>query len=167
MHDLAAFTASGVSGGVTPFHRKCSTKPRNCTTIDRARVRSAVTPATRLSAKVADRDRQRSATGAHPNGLGRFVGRQAQLIYDGLRRGKIVLLAGPTGTGKTLAVEEVAQQMPDARLVRIEGKEGLLDVDFLGNIVPREDLRVWQDGPLAEAIQSAQCDPVLLVHRRS
>jgi MoxR-like ATPase len=73
-----------------------------------------------------------------------------------------VLLAGPTGTGKTLAVEEVAQQMPDARLVRIEGKEGMLDVDFLGNIVPREQLRVWQDGPLAEAIQSAQCDPVLL-----
>ena len=83
------------------------------------------------------------------------------MIYDGLRRGKTVLLAGPTGTGKTLAVEEVAQQMPDARLVRIEGKEGLLDVDFLGNIVPREDQRVWQDGPLAEAIQSAQCDPVI------
>ncbi len=95
-------------------------------------------------------------------GLGRFVGRQAQLIYDGLRRNKTILLAGPTGTGKTLAVEEVAQQLPEARLVRVEGKEGLLDVDFLGNIVPREDQRVWQDGPLAEAIQAAQFDPVLL-----
>jgi MoxR-like ATPase len=63
------------------------------------------------------------------SGLGHFVGQQAQLVYDGLRRGKTVLLAGQTGTGKTLAVEEVAQQMPDARLVGIKGKEGRLDCE--------------------------------------
>ena len=97
-----------------------------------------------------------------PDGLGRFVGPQAQLIVSGLQRARTVLLAGPTGTGKTLAVEEVARQMSEARLVRLEGKEGMLDVDFLGNIVPRAQERVWQDGPLAEAIQAAQCDPVLL-----
>ena len=38
----------------------------------------------------------------------------------------------------------------------------MLDVDFLGNIVPRQEQRVWQDGPLAEAIQAAQFDPVLV-----
>ena len=41
----------------------------------------------------------------------------------------------------------------------------MLDVDFLGNIVPRQDQRVWQDGPLAEAIQAAQFDPGARVPR--
>ena len=136
--------------------------PRNCAPIDPGTSAPTATPTAR-SPKARSRPAARAAPSL--NGLGRFVGRQAQLIYDGLQRGKTVLLAGPTGTGKTLAVEEVAQQMPDARLVRVEGKEGLLDVDFLGNIVPREDQRVWQDGPLAEAIQAAQFDPVIAVHR--
>jgi MoxR-like ATPase len=159
VHDLAAFTASGVSGGVTPYAPQVF--------YDAAQLRAhrsgtSVPVATAAARLPKTRSRPAVRTAPSLNGLGRFVGRQAQLIYDGLRRGKTVLLAGPTGTGKTLAVEEVAQQMPDARLVRVEGKEGLLDVDFLGNIVPREDQRVWQDGPLAEAIQSAQCDPVLI-----
>ncbi len=95
-------------------------------------------------------------------GLGSFVGPQAALMYAGLQRRKTVLLAGPTGTGKTLAVEEVVRRMADVRLFRLEGKEGMLDVDFLGNIVPRAQERVWQNGPLAEAIQEAQFDPVIV-----
>lgn len=91
-----------------------------------------------------------------------FVGPQAKLLLDGLHHRKIILLAGPTGTGKTLAVEDVVQHMPDTRFVRIEGKEGMLDVDFLGNVVPRQTERVWQNGPLAEAMLEAQHDPVLL-----
>ena len=155
VHDLAAFGASGLSGGTVPY------SPRVFYDVDQLRTyragasSSTVTPTARPP-------KAKPRVTPTLSGLGRFVGRQAQLIYDGLRRGKTVLLAGPTGTGKTLAVEEVAQQLPDARLVRIEGQEGLLDVDFLGNIVPREDQRVWQDGPLAEAIQAAQIDPVLL-----
>jgi len=155
IHDLAAFSASGVSGGTVPYSPQVF--------YDAAQLRAhrgsagvpTITPTAR-SPKVKPR------VAPTLNGLGRFVGHQAQLIHDGLRRGKTVLLAGPTGTGKTLAVEEVAQQWPEARLTRVEGKEGLLDVDFLGNIVPREDQRVWQDGPLAEAIQAAQFDPVIV-----
>jgi nitric oxide reductase NorQ protein len=93
---------------------------------------------------------------------GGFIGRQLKLLRFGVQRSKTILLAGPTGTGKTMLVEEVAQSMPEARLVRLEGKEGMLDVDFLGNVVPREHLRIWQDGPLAEAIQAARMDPVIL-----
>jgi MoxR-like ATPase len=54
------------------------------------------------------------------------------------------------------------RRMADVRLFRLEGKEGMLDVDFLGNIVPRAQERVWQNGPLAEAIQEAQFDPVIV-----
>ncbi|CAG0935188.1 Denitrification regulatory protein NirQ [Thermoflexales bacterium] len=159
IHDLAAFSTAGLSGGVTPYAPPVFYDAPQLRAYRSDAGLSSATPAAR-SRKALHRSTVRSAP--TPNGLGRFVGRQAQLIHDGLRRGKTVLLAGPTGTGKTLAVEEVAQQMSEARLVRIEGKEGMLDVDFLGNIVPREDQRVWQDGPLAEAIQSAQCDPAIL-----
>jgi MoxR-like ATPase len=159
VHDLAAFSAAGLSGGVAPYAPPVFYDAAQLRAHRSGSSASSPSPAAR-----SPKTRSRSTVRATPilNGLGRFVGRQAQLIYDGLQRGKTVLLAGPTGTGKTLAVEEVAQQMSDARLVRLEGKEGMLDVDFLGNIVPREDQRVWQDGPLAEAIQAAQFDPVIL-----
>ncbi len=152
--DLAAVGTISASTGVTPYVPQVFYEPAELHAYRGASAPTAIPLARPLKAK--------PRVAPTLNGLGRFVGRQAQLIYDGLRRGKTVLLAGPTGTGKTLAVEEVAQQLPDARLVRIEGQEGLLDVDFLGNIVPREELRVWQDGPLAEAILAAQIDPVLL-----
>ncbi len=155
IYDLAAFSASGVSGGVVPY------SPRVFYDAAQLRAHRASAPATPTASPPQAKPRSPARSAPTLNGLGRFVGRQAQLIHDGLRRGKTVLLAGPTGTGKTLAVEEVAQQWPEARLTRVEGKEGLLDVDFLGNIVPREDQRVWQDGPLAEAIQAAQFDPVI------
>lgn len=155
VHDLAAFGASGVSSGSVPYSPQVFYDAGQLHTYRSGAGAPTVTPTARPP-------KTKPQVIPTLTGLGRFVGRQAQLIYDGLRRGKTVLLAGPTGTGKTLAVEEVAQQLPDARLVRIEGQEGLLDVDFLGNIVPREDQRVWQDGPLAEAIQAAQIDPVLL-----
>jgi MoxR-like ATPase len=165
IHDLASFGLPGSSAGVTPFSPNVFFEAG---ALHDYRARLVTTSASLPLPTVAPKPRgarsraSRPTVVARPIGFGRFVGPQAQLVYSGLQRGKIVLLAGPTGTGKTLAVEEVAQQMPDARLVRIEGKEGMLDVDFLGNIVPREQLRVWQDGPLAEAIQAAQCDPVLL-----
>jgi MoxR-like ATPase len=95
-------------------------------------------------------------------GLGRFVGPQAALMLKGLQMGKVILCAGPTGTGKTLCWSDIAAELRSKLAVRIEGKEGMLDVDFLGNYVPRGDERPWQNGPLAEAILAAQIDPVLL-----
>ena len=165
VYDLASFGLPGSSAGVTPFSPNVFFEASALHDYRSGLVTppaSVPLPVSSPKPRGSRSKTSRPIVVSQPIGFGRFVGPQARLVYAGLQRGKIVLLAGPTGTGKTLAVEEVAQQMPDARLVRLEGKEGMLDVDFLGNIVPREQLRVWQDGPLAEAIQAAQCDPVLL-----
>ncbi len=166
IYDLAAVGTISASTGVTPYVSQVFYEAAELHAYRAGTSGAAATPVAPIVKPTPTRSPKPRQTPPVkvPSvlGLGRFVGRQAQLIYDGLRRNKTILLAGPTGTGKTLAVEEVAQQLPDARLFRVEGKEGMLDVDFLGNIVPREDLRVWQDGPLAEAILAAQCDPVLL-----
>ena len=94
--------------------------------------------------------------------LGGFKGWQGQAFYEAIGFAENCLLAGPTGTGKTLLTYAVA----DARkmhLVLIEGKEGLLDMDFLGAILPQEDgSRRWVDGPLLRAMRDAQFSPVLL-----
>ena len=58
---------------------------------------------------------------------------------------------------------EVAGLNPRFDLVIVEGKEGLLDLDFLGAILPTEDdRRVWIDGPVLRAMRLAQIDPVVL-----
>jgi MoxR-like ATPase len=94
--------------------------------------------------------------------LGGFVGWQAESLADALASGDNILLAGPTGTGKTFALHQVVQNM-DSFLVTIEGKEGLTDLDFIGAILPQEDgSRRWIDGPLLRAMRQARLEPVLL-----
>jgi hypothetical protein len=91
-----------------------------------------------------------------------FVGWQARALADALRDGLNVLLAGPTGTGKTLAVQQAVLEGL-ATLVTIEGKEGLTDLDFLGAILPQAGgERRWVDGPLLRALRQAQHEPVVL-----
>jgi hypothetical protein len=96
---------------------------------------------------------------ARPGG---FIGWQAQALAKALAAGDNILLAGPTGTGKTYALQQVIQGL-DSFLVTIEGKEGLTDLDFLGAILPQEDgTRQWVDGPLLRAMRQARLEPVLL-----
>ncbi len=93
----------------------------------------------------------------------RFVGWQAEAVNAALLAGENVLLAGPTGTGKTFALQQVMEHHPDWSLVVVEGKEGLMDLDFLGAIVPTEDnQRVWRDGPVFRAMRWAQWERVIL-----
>ena len=93
----------------------------------------------------------------------RFVGWQAEAVNEALLSGENVLLAGPTGTGKTFALQQVMEHYPDWTLVVVEGKEGLMDLDFLGAILPTEDdRRVWQDGPVFRAMHWAQAERVVL-----
>lgn len=93
---------------------------------------------------------------------GGFVGWQAAALAEALASGDNILLAGPTGTGKTFALHHVVQRM-DSFLVTIEGKEGLTDLDFIGAILPQEDgTRRWVDGPLLRAMRQARLEPVLL-----
>ncbi len=157
VNDLAAFGGAGLSRGVTPFAMNVFFE---AAALHTHRCGASPKPATARSAR--KRVPAASPVPAPVIETGGFIGRQLKLLRFGVQCGKTILLAGPTGTGKTALVEEVAQSMPEARLVRLEGKEGMLDVDFLGNVVPREHLRVWQDGPLAEAIQAARMDPVIL-----
>jgi MoxR-like ATPase len=93
---------------------------------------------------------------------GGFVGWQAAALAEALASGDNILLAGPTGTGKTFALHQVVQRM-DSFLVSIEGKEGLTDLDFIGAILPQEDgTRKWVDGPLLRAMRQARLEQVLL-----
>jgi len=93
---------------------------------------------------------------------GGFVGWKAAALAEALASGDNILLAGPTGTGKTFALHQVVQNM-DSFLVTIEGKEGLTDLDFIGAILPQEDgSRRWIDGPLLRAMRQARLEPVLL-----
>jgi len=63
-----------------------------------------------------------------------FVGDLPAKLEDCIRRGKHVLLTGPTATGKTLCVEEVCAKI-GAPLVVIRGCEGLEDRDIIGSTV--------------------------------
>lgn len=93
---------------------------------------------------------------------GGFVGWQAQALDAALQAGENALLAGPTGTGKTYALQLAVRQSIFS-LVTVEGKEGLTDLDFLGAILPQPDnTRRWVDGPLLRAMRLAQHEPVLL-----
>jgi len=93
---------------------------------------------------------------------GGFVGWQAAALAEALASGDNILLAGPTGTGKTFALHQVVQRM-DSFLVTIEGKEGLTDLDLIGAILPQEDgSSRWVDGPLLRAMRQARLEPVLL-----
>ncbi len=91
-----------------------------------------------------------------------FIGWQARALTQALACGENVLLAGPTGTGKTFAAQQAVLGL-GAELVVVEGKEGLVDLDFLGAILPQEDgSRRWVDGPLLRALRLAQADRVVL-----
>ncbi|MBI9046991.1 MAG: AAA family ATPase [Anaerolineaceae bacterium] len=103
-----------------------------------------------------------SAISCDGNMDNRFVGWQSKAFSQSLAAHENVLLAGPTGTGKTMLVQQTALQA-SFDLTVIEGKEGMIDLDFLGAILPQEDgSRKWVDGPLLRAMRMAQTDQVLL-----
>lgn len=91
-----------------------------------------------------------------------FVGWQVAALTETLQAGENILLAGPTGTGKTVCFQQVASGAP-AVVVSIEGKEGLTDLDFMGAILPQSDgSRRWVDGPLLRAMRLAEAELVWL-----
>jgi nitric oxide reductase NorQ protein len=91
-----------------------------------------------------------------------FIGWQVNTLAEALKAGENILLAGPTGTGKTACFQQVATGSP-ATVIAIEGKEGLTDLDFMGAILPQPDgSRRWVDGPLLRAMRLAEAELVWL-----
>jgi len=93
----------------------------------------------------------------------RFIGPQVDLIKNAVLGGFNCLLMGPTGTGKTTAVEEAILQMETHTLVRIDGHESLEDIDMIGAMMPVPGAGYqWIDGPLTQAVKWAQTAPVVV-----
>jgi MoxR-like ATPase len=89
-----------------------------------------------------------------------FVGWQYAELWAAVTRGEHVLLAGPTGCGKTMCTREVLRVL-DRACVETCGMESLSDLDVIGAIVPRPGgTREWVDGPLTRAMRRAQHEPV-------
>jgi MoxR-like ATPase len=91
-----------------------------------------------------------------------FIGNQLMLLKKALQNEEDVLLAGYTGTGKTMCVQQATLAL-QTKLVIVEGKEGMIDLDFLGSYLPQPDgNRCWKDGPIVRAIRMAKSEPVIL-----
>lgn len=96
-------------------------------------LKSAFTDTGVLRRFVGDSTPQEVPQQAEPDATG-FVGDLPIKLSDCVRRGKHVLLTGPTATGKTLCVEQVCLQL-GAPLTVIRGSEGLEDRDLIGATV--------------------------------
>ena len=105
-----------------------------------------------------------------PSKFAGFYGPQLARLVDALTRSVPTLLYGPTGTGKSTCEIEAMRQLtvrpPTASCPvaheRVDGKEGLEDIDLIGAIVPQGVDRVWVDGPLTRAFRRAELEKVVL-----
>lgn len=104
-----------------------------------------------------------------PNKFAGFYGPQVDRLVDALTRAIPALLYGPTGTGKSTCEMEAMQRLTtiasdDLSVAheRVDGKEGLEDIDLIGAIIPQGEERIWVDGPLVRAFRRAETEKVVL-----
>lgn len=71
-------------------------------------------------------------------------------------------VTGPTGCGKTLAAQNLAEQ-EDAALFTIQGRYSMNEADLLGSPLLINGETVWVDGPLTKALIASQEMPVVLL----
>jgi len=90
-----------------------------------------------------------------------FIGPQKEMLRTAVLLGFDALLKGPTGTGKTVLVQEVAKEL-GYKLGYVAGSESLQDIDFLGTFVKKGDSIEWVDGKLTKAFRLAQKEKVIL-----
>jgi len=76
-------------------------------------------------------------------------------LYMAAGAGNNLLLAGPSGTGKTMLARQMTEEFGRA-LYKIVGRESMQDVNMLGTFVSRRDGVIeWVDGPLSKAFRAA------------
>lgn len=80
-----------------------------------------------------------------------FVGDLPNKLVDCIRRGKHVLLTGPTATGKTRCVQEVTSYL-GCPTSYIGGCEGLEDRDIIGSVCIENGNTRFVYGPLSESL---------------
>ncbi len=87
------------------------------------------------------------------DGIPRYIDYASILkLFDLAKETKLpLLLKGPTGVGKTLALETVAKKY-DTPLVTIAGYKEVGYSDVIGSLIPYGDFLVWKDGPLIPAM---------------
>lgn len=129
--------AGGVPLGVFPISRTISLAPLTDPNALR-RLRNG-----KLVASVTDLFRVEDAA---------FRGPQLGVTMHAFRRRQHVLAIGPTGTGKTACFAEALDRL-DYGYEMVRGAENLLDLDFVGGIVPTTDGHRWVDGPLVRAFR--------------
>lgn len=79
----------------------------------------------------------------------KFVGNLPLKLKNDIMRGADILVSGPTGTGKSLAVDEACANI-EAPVVRLKGYEGLEDRDIIGTSTAKDGSVFFIDGPLVE-----------------
>lgn len=80
-----------------------------------------------------------------------FMGDLPEKLIDCVRRGKHVLLTGPTATGKTRCVQEVTSYL-GCRTFYIGGCEGLEDRDIIGSVSIQNGNTIFVNGPLCASL---------------
>ncbi len=96
-----------------------------------------------------------------------FADEVKSLLEDAIQgiRGRNILLNGPAGTGKTEFVYEISREMGFSKVYQVNGSDGLVAADFLGNVGVEVDKSTGQNytkfekGPLYRAfIEGTQLD---------
>lgn len=83
----------------------------------------------------------------------RPVGREVELFQHAHRQRLPLLLAGPTGCGKTRFVEAMAGKL-GLPLVTVACHDETSSIDLVGRFLIRGAETVWQDGPVTRAVRA-------------
>jgi nitric oxide reductase NorQ protein len=83
----------------------------------------------------------------------RPVGREVELFQHAHRQRLPLLLAGPTGCGKTRFLEAMAAQI-DRPLITVACHDETSSIDLVGRFLIKGAETVWQDGPVTRAVRT-------------
>jgi len=83
----------------------------------------------------------------------RPVGREVELFQHAHRQRLPLLLAGPTGCGKTRFLEAMAAQL-ELPLITVACHDETSSIDLVGRFLIRGAETIWQDGPVTRAVRA-------------